>query len=283
MQVLVVEDDPVQAQAIEKTLQQEDWTIRVAEGVQEALEALEEGGFDVAIVDHELPDGTGLEVLEAAKIEAPDVPVVYLTGTGNEEVALQALSQGAVRYLTKGEDATEDLPDAIREADEGFHGVSPVEVVEDEPGGSRGSPDTSSLSEGEGAPPSGGQVESRVDSDATNLSDLLGDLVGPPILGIGVFEDGGQVVDARLPEGVEADAAGVLAAAAAHQFEGLAGVFDLELAGQVLLGRGENGTLGVTVVPGPTVVALLMDREVNRERATRMLFQVAAQVHEARG
>lgn len=277
MHVLVVEDDPVQIKAIEKTLQQEDWTVRTAEGVEEALGVLEEGGLDVAIVDHQLPDGSGLDVLKASKREAPNVPVIYLTGTGSEEVALQALSQGAVRYLTKDEDATEGLVDAVREAAEGFHGVSPVEVVEAEEGD-----ETGGLPESRPSPrPETGQVESRVDPDVSDVGQLLEDLVEPPILGIGVFEDGGKVVEARLPDGVEADAAGVLAAAAAHQFEGLAGVFDLDLAGQVLMGRGDNGILGVTVVPGPTVVALLLQREVNREKATRVLFRIAAQVHEA--
>lgn len=281
MHVLVVEDDPVQAQAIETTLEKEEWTVRTAGGVEEALEALEEGDLDVAIVDHELPDGSGLDVLQASQREAPDMPVVYLTGTGNEEVALKALSQGAVRYLTKGEDATEDLADDLRDAAEGFQGVSPVDLVEadGETGGpAEGVPDASPSRLGEP-----GQVESRVDPTATDLDEVLDGLVGPPILGIGVFEDGGRVVDARLPDGIEADAAGVLAAAAAHQFEGLAGVFELDLAGQVLLGRGDNGTLGITVVPGPTVVAILLDPDVNREKATRMLFRVAAQVHEAQG
>lgn len=275
VRILVVEDDPVQAKAVAEALGQQGWSVEEVESVDEAREALSEASFDVAVVDHELPDGTGLEVLETGQREAPGIPVVYLTGTGDEEVALKALSQGAAMYLTKGGNAAAELPETIRDVAEGYEGVAPVEVVEQEE------------SEDPDRPPAKGRrtrhgpaMEGPVDADG-ELADVLAALVDGPVLGIGVYGEDGQVRAADLPEGVAAEAAGVLASAVAHQFEALSGVFDLGIESQYLLGRGEEGVLGLTVVPGPLVVVVFLVDEVAREQATRILFRLAAQVWEA--
>lgn len=273
MHVLVVEDDPTQADTIRKVLEREDWTVRLTETVEEADDALAEGDYDVAVVDYALPDGTGIEVLEACQRDAPDMPALFLTGTGDEDVALQALSQGAARYLTKGDSIATDLPDAVREVSEAYEGVSPVEIVEEEDGAAEVS---RSWSGGEGE----GTTTATEGPTPESLDALVDDIVEEPILGLGVFNDRGDVLSAKLPEDIKADAAGVLSAAVAHQFEGLSSVLDLDLEGQVLLGRGKNGVVGLTVVPGPMLVVLLTERSVSRERATRKLFQIAAQVWE---
>lgn len=272
MHVLVVEDDPTQADTIRKVLEREDWTVSLTETVEEAVDILGTDGHDVAIVDYDLPDGDGLDVLEACQREAPDMPALFLTGTGDEEVALQALSHGAARYLTKGDSIATDLPDSIREVTEAYEGVSPVEIVEEEGGGA----EVSRSWAGEEGTTTAATEEPTPDS----LDALVDDLVEEPILGVGVFNDRGDVLSAKLPEEIKADAAGVLSAAVAHQFEGLSSVLDLDLEGQVLLGRGRNGVVGLTVVPGPMLVVLLTERSVSRERATKKLFQVAAQVWE---
>lgn len=276
LRILVVEDDPVQAKAVAEALGQEGWSVQGVESVEEAREALEGASYDVVVVDHELPDGTGLEVLEAGQRELPTVPVVYLTGTGDEEVALKALSQGAAMYLTKGENAVTDLPDTVRDIAESYQGVAPVEVVEQDE--DHGGPDRPPAKRGRTR--AGPTVEGRVESDG-DLDAVVEGLVEEPVKGIGVYGDDGQVRAAEFPKGIGAEAAGVLASAVAHQFEALSGVFDLGIESQFLLGRGENGVLGLTVVPGPLVVVVFLVTDISREQATRILFRLAAQVWEA--
>lgn len=269
MDVLLVEDDPSQARTIQKTLEAEDWSVEVAGTVEEAVEALEGDPPDVAIVDYRLPDGDGLDVLETSKREAPGTPVLFITGTGDEEVALQALSRGAARYLVKGGDTPAELPDAVRGAVESWSGITPVEVVEtaDKPTADPESADERPLT-------------TTATVEDGSLEEFVHELVEPPVLGLGVYDDKGSRVAASLPDDVDESAPGVLAAAASHQMEGLASVFDLDIEGQVLLARGGNGVLGLTVVPGPLVVVLLLDPAVDREVATDRLFRVAAEVWE---
>lgn len=278
VQVLVVEDDPAHAHAVEKAVEGEGWDVAHAESVEEAGEAVDGGNdLDIAVVDYRLPDGTGLDVLDDLRRDAPGVPVVFLTGRGDEEVAMEALSRGAVRYIVKGDDPASDLPDVLREVAEGWSGVEPVEAVEEpepEPRKERG--ETGSPFER----PVTAQVESEGDQD---LDDALEDLLSPPIVGIGVYDDRGGLEAARFPEAVDTDAAGVLAAAVTHQFEGLAGAMDLGIQGQILMGRGDNGTLGVTVVPGPLLVLALFEEDTDRDEATQGLFEVARAVWEAHG
>lgn len=283
--VLFVEDDPVQAKAIQAALAEaEGWDVERVETVERADEAVAEGGMDVAVVDYSLPDGTGLDVLETFQREAPGIPVVFLTGTGDEDVALQAMSQGAADYLSKGEDdVAEGLVDAIREATESFSGVTPVEIVDKEERDEARDRDRAGTTPGSGT---GTRVEGTGEESSReapeDLEGLLDAVVEPPVLGLGVFDDRGKVLAARFPDDVEADAAGVLSAAVAHQFEGLSGVFDLGIEGQYLLGRGDAGLLGLTVIPGPMIVVLVLETDVPRAKATERLFQVAAQVWEAR-
>jgi CheY-like chemotaxis protein len=271
MNVLVVEDDPSQAKTIRTTLESQDWSVDVASNVEEAVHRLGDGGIDAAVVDYHLPDGDGFDVLEACKRDAPEAAVLFLTGSGNEEVALEALSRGAARYLVKGEDMPAGLPEAVRDAVEGWTGVTPLEVVEAEP--DLEEPDSGS---------EGPMTATTAPADGS-LADFVESVVEPPVRGLGVYNDKGDKVEGTFPEGLDEEAPGVLAAAATHQMEGLSGVLDLDIEGQVLLARGENGIVGVTVVPGPLIVVLLLEPTVARQEATERLFKTAAQVWERSG
>ena len=72
-----------------------DYTI--AGSVAEAKEILKSMRFDVIISDYILGDGTGLELFDLYK----NLPVIVTTGSGNEEVAVEAMKLGACDYLIK--------------------------------------------------------------------------------------------------------------------------------------------------------------------------------------
>ena len=101
--VLVIEDDPVDALLVRRLLalcnaggivEQRD---RLAAG----LERLDAGGIDLVLLDFSLPDSSGLASFRALRTGYPEVPVIVLTGLDDDELAAQAVAEGAQDYLIK--------------------------------------------------------------------------------------------------------------------------------------------------------------------------------------
>jgi DNA-binding response OmpR family regulator len=110
--VLLVDDDPMMVRLVRKILADDGVTsIRHAPTGREALQLLE--GVDVVLLDHQLPDTTGLEVLEAIRSRPHPPPVILITAHGNESLAATALRRGADDYLAKDVSLTELLPQVL--------------------------------------------------------------------------------------------------------------------------------------------------------------------------
>jgi len=84
-----------------------------AEGLAQALEA---GDFDLVITDYQLRQTDGLAVLRASKARCPDCPVIMFTGTGSEEIAVEAMKNGLDDYILKSPKHFIRLPAAVRSA-----------------------------------------------------------------------------------------------------------------------------------------------------------------------
>jgi light-regulated signal transduction histidine kinase (bacteriophytochrome) len=99
IRVLLLEDDKVDSLAFQRLVQTEHlpYTYDVSESIQEATNFLKERTYDVVITDFKVPDGTGFDILPLAS----DIPVIIATGSGNEEIAVQAMRHGASDYLIK--------------------------------------------------------------------------------------------------------------------------------------------------------------------------------------
>ncbi len=94
-----------------------DFEIEVVGTGQACLERLRESAFDLLLLDYRLPDMNGLEVLrEVVKAGAQwlAVPVVLVTGAGDEELVVKALRLGAASYVPKRDHYLETLPDLLR-------------------------------------------------------------------------------------------------------------------------------------------------------------------------
>ncbi len=78
------------------------------------LEQIQLSPPDVLLLDHQLPDARGVEILKALVQEAPDLPVVIVTGVGDEDVAVNALRLGA-RYVPKQGNYLGTLPGLLRD------------------------------------------------------------------------------------------------------------------------------------------------------------------------
>jgi DNA-binding NtrC family response regulator len=96
---LVIEDDRNSRAALLELVEREGFTARGGDGVAEARAAMSERAPDVLLIDLMLPDGSGLELVEAAA--AIGAQVVLITGHASVETAVEALRRGATDYLTK--------------------------------------------------------------------------------------------------------------------------------------------------------------------------------------
>jgi len=101
MRVLVVEDSPLLGQFLERGLKQEGHAPMLVRTLAEAGSALEEGDFDAMIVDRNLPDGDGLQLLREMREQDSKVLVIVLTGMNEPADRLEGLRDGADDYLGK--------------------------------------------------------------------------------------------------------------------------------------------------------------------------------------
>lgn len=100
-EILLIDDNVDLAENISEILQDEGATVRHAATARAGLE-LARDGFDVALVDIRLPDGTGLELLPKLRALGGDMPeLLLITGDATLEDAIQAVQAGAYDYVVK--------------------------------------------------------------------------------------------------------------------------------------------------------------------------------------
>ncbi len=117
IRVILVEDDPLQAQLVVERLRlAEGFEISIASSLSQFWEILPQSKADVILMDYRLPDGTGLEALERLQNQKISLPVLMVTGQGDEQIAVQALKSGASDYLIKGSNYWQDLPQRLEKA-----------------------------------------------------------------------------------------------------------------------------------------------------------------------
>lgn len=84
--------------------------------LSEARESLAGEGFDIIVLDLSLPDGHGLDTFVQTRIAAPGIPIVIMSGLGDEELAIKAVQEGAQDYLIKGQVDSDLLVRSMRYA-----------------------------------------------------------------------------------------------------------------------------------------------------------------------
>jgi PAS domain S-box-containing protein len=100
--LLIVDDEPVILDVFRRFLEGEGRTLLLAGSAREAIaRAAEAGDIDVALVDKNLGDGSGLDVARRLKAMKPDVEVILVTGYASLDSAIQAVQIGAYDYVTK--------------------------------------------------------------------------------------------------------------------------------------------------------------------------------------
>lgn len=116
--ILIVDDNPDDRVLEARLLRQAIPEIEIAEVADAAgwADALAAGAFDLVVTDYHLSWGNGLTVLKDVRSRWPERPVVVVTGTGTEEVAVEAMKAGAEDYVLKGRQRIGRLPAVVRGA-----------------------------------------------------------------------------------------------------------------------------------------------------------------------
>ncbi len=105
--ILVVDDDKNLLELAKTRLAAANYGVTVALGQEEALAAVNNESFDLAIVDLRLADEDGITLMEKLHALFPGMPVIILTGHASVEGAVDAMKRGAYTYLTKPFDPRE--------------------------------------------------------------------------------------------------------------------------------------------------------------------------------
>jgi diguanylate cyclase (GGDEF)-like protein len=104
LRLLIVEDNPGDARLIQEYLRssQARFSFAHVDRLSRAAEALHEDAFDAILLDLSLPDSRGLDTFLTMRRAAPATPILVLTGTDDEALAVRAVEEGAQDYLVKG-------------------------------------------------------------------------------------------------------------------------------------------------------------------------------------
>jgi len=121
LRLLIVEDDPAHARLIMRGFRNdlEEFDVTTRYSLKDARKSFEEQMPDLVIVDLQLPDGAGTELIDPS--EAAEYPVMVITSQGDERTAVETLKMGAIDYIVKSEREFSEMPRLARRAIREWH------------------------------------------------------------------------------------------------------------------------------------------------------------------
>lgn len=114
--ILLADDEPQILALLSEFLGSRGYAVRAVADGREALKAVQEEEFHLALLDLDLPGFSGLELLSDIKAQAPHTEVILFTGKAGMDSAIQALRLGAYDYLLKYEMRLDDLQAVVARA-----------------------------------------------------------------------------------------------------------------------------------------------------------------------
>jgi len=122
LRILYLEDEPKDAELVQASLEAEGMVCELTRADTQSgfLAFLQQGGFDLILADYTLPLFDGISALRIAQENCPEVPFIFVSGTMGEELAIEALKQGATDYVfkTRLSRIAPSVRRALREAEE---------------------------------------------------------------------------------------------------------------------------------------------------------------------
>lgn len=104
VKILLIEDNLAEARLLQEFLKQaqsKEFSLVHVQRLRDAFHELNQQNYDVILLDLTLPDSQGLSSLPLLISQAPSTPIVVLTNTNDEELAIEAVREGAQDYLVK--------------------------------------------------------------------------------------------------------------------------------------------------------------------------------------
>ena len=101
MRVLLIEDDSATAQSIELMLKSESFNVYTTDLGEEGIDLGKIYDYDLILLDLNLPDMSGSEVLRTLRVAKVNTPIMILSGTSEIDTKVKTLGGGADDYMTK--------------------------------------------------------------------------------------------------------------------------------------------------------------------------------------
>jgi DNA-binding response OmpR family regulator len=104
MKILLIEDNPGDVRLVKEMLAEENagFELTHAERLEEGVQYLKKNGYDVVLLDLNLPDSEGFGTFTELHAQNPEKPIIILTGMDDKELGLDSVKKGAQDYLVKG-------------------------------------------------------------------------------------------------------------------------------------------------------------------------------------
>lgn len=107
--LLLIDDDPTLLELLNGVLAGEGWIVETASNGRDGLQLMQNFSFDLVLLDWQLPDINGLEILTTYRSSGGTIPIIFLTGKKDVDDKESGLDAGADDYLTKPFDVRELL------------------------------------------------------------------------------------------------------------------------------------------------------------------------------
>jgi len=112
LKVLLLEDNPDHAELIQNALnvKGECFQVEICSSKSEFMTKVHEKKYDAFLVDYNIPSGDSMEILEEILALGDQPPVIFISGTDNEEIITQVLHAGAADFVIKSRTSLKTLP-----------------------------------------------------------------------------------------------------------------------------------------------------------------------------
>jgi DNA-binding NtrC family response regulator len=113
--VLLIDDEVEFLEALSERMEIRGMEVTTAESASNAVDALGAGDYDAIVLDLQMPDMNGIEMLKLIRKSHPDLQVILLTGQATLEAGIQAMKLGAMDFMEKPADIN-SLTEKIKKA-----------------------------------------------------------------------------------------------------------------------------------------------------------------------
>ncbi|BCS89798.1 response regulator [Pseudodesulfovibrio sediminis] len=113
--VLLIDDEVEFLEALSERMELRGMDVVTAENAQKAVAALDSGEYDAIVLDLQMPDMNGIDMLKIIKESHPEMQVILLTGKATLEAGVKAMKLGAMDFMEKPADI-DSLTEKIKKA-----------------------------------------------------------------------------------------------------------------------------------------------------------------------